>query len=108
MAKLNLYHPKSRAVRSIDKDDALRLRALKRAGFLVGDLPAPRKPKAPVEEKPLPPTEGEDEALGSEGEVVLAEHEPVPTPEPPKDDEADDEAEPDAVDDEAEEEEDDG
>lgn len=78
-----LYRLKDRAVREVGKDDVVRLRCLLRAGFVKGDLPPLPKPKQPVEEKPLPPTEGEEADALSEGEVVLAEHEPVATPTAP-------------------------
>ena len=74
---IKLYHPKKRTVREIDKDDALRLRLLKRAGYLVGDLPAPKKPKPQKVEEVLPPTEGEEEAADAKSEPVMAEHAPV-------------------------------
>ena len=78
-----LYRLRDRQVREVKEDEELKLRCLKRAGFVVGDLPALPKPKPPVEEKPLPPTEGEEEDSGLEGKVVLAEHEPVATPSAP-------------------------
>lgn len=93
-----LYRLKDRAVREVGKDDEVRLRCLLRAGFEKGDLPPLPKPKPSVEEKPLPPTEGEDADALSEGEVVLAEHEPVATPSVPLQEVKDEEAEVDDAD----------
>ena len=77
---IRLYRLKDRQEREVDKDNALRLRLLKRAGFRVGELPPLPKPKAPVVEEPLPPTEGEDADGADQGEPVLAEHAPVSVP----------------------------
>ena len=96
-----LYRLRDRQVREVKEDEELKLRCLKRAGFVVGDLPALPKPKPPVEEKPLPPTEGEEEDSGLEGKVVLAEHEPVATPTAPLQEVKDEDAEVDDVDDDA-------
>ena len=74
-----LYHPDSRAVREVGADEASRmvkLNALKRAGFRVGELPDKGK-ALPLEEEveALPATEGEEEAgEGSSKEPVMAEH----------------------------------
>ena len=72
-----LYRLKGRAVREIEDGDALRLRCLKRAGFVVGELPPPRKAKRPVEAKPIAPTEGEDLDGSDERKPVLATHSPI-------------------------------
>ena len=96
-----LYRLRDRVVREVDKKDEVRLRCLLRAGFVVGNLPPLPKPKPPVEEKPLPPTEGEEEDSGLEGKVVLAEHEPVATPTTPLQEVQGEEAEVDDVDDDA-------
>ena len=93
-----LYRLKDRQVREVKENEELQLRCLKRAGFVVGDLPPLPKPKPPVEEKPLPPTEGEEEDFGLEGEVVLAEHEPVATPTAPLQEVKEEEAEVDDAD----------
>lgn len=77
-----LYHPKSRAVREIKEDDPSRevkLNALKRAGFLVGELP-PKKNALPLEaeKEVLPATEGEEQVDSTVGkEPVLAKHAPI-------------------------------
>ncbi len=77
-----LYRSKDRLVREVDDGPGseVRLRCLKRAGFVVGELPPERKPKPPVEEKPLPPTEGEEVDGAEEGEPVLAKHAPIGVP----------------------------
>ena len=78
---IRLYRLKDRQVREVDKNDSpVVLRCLKRAGFVVGELPPAPKPKEPVVEKPLPPTEGEDEEGADQGEPVLAKHAPVDVP----------------------------
>jgi len=77
---IRLYRLKDREVREVPKDGAVVLRCLKRAGFVVGELPPAPKPKEPVVEKPLPPTEGEDVDGEGEGEPVLAKHAPVGVP----------------------------
>ncbi len=94
---IRLYRLRDRVVREVDKKDEVRLRCLLRAGFVVGNLPPLPKPKPPVEEKPLPPTEGEEEDSGLEGKVVLAEHEPVATPSTPLQEVKDEEGEVDDV-----------
>lgn len=95
---IRLYRLRDRQVREVKEDQELVLRCLLRAGFVKGDLPALPKPKPPVEEKPLPPTEGEEEDSGLEGKVVLAEHEPVATPTAPLQEVKDEEAEVDDAD----------
>ena len=74
---IRLYRLKDREVREIKDDQDLVLRCLKRAGFVIGNLPPLPKPKEPVVEEPLPPTEGEDVEGADEGEPVLAKHAPV-------------------------------
>lgn len=80
MTKIRLYRLKDREVREIGEKDDVRLRCLKRAGFEVGELPPAPKPKEPVVEKPLPPTEGEEVDGAEEGEPVLAKHAPIGVP----------------------------
>jgi len=58
----------------------VRLRCLKEVGFVEGELPPEPKPKPPVVEKPLPPTEGEEVDGAEEGEPVLAKHAPIGVP----------------------------
>ena len=78
---IRLYRLKDRQVREVDENDSpVVLRCLKRAGFVVGELPPAPKPKEPIVEKPLPPTEGEDVEGAEEGEPVLAKHAPVGVP----------------------------
>ena len=77
---IRLYRLKDREVREIEDDQELVLRCLKRAGFVIGNLPPLPKPKEPVVEEPLPPTEGEDVDGAEEGEPVLAKHAPVDVP----------------------------
>lgn len=72
-----LYRLKDREVREIADDDALVLRCLKRAGFVVGELPPLPKAKRPVVEKPLAPTEGEELDSAEERKPVLATHAPI-------------------------------
>ena len=74
-----LYRLKDRLVRELADDDDLRLRCLKRAGFVVGELPPPRKPKQPKVEEPIAPTEGEELGSDEVREPVLATHAPVTT-----------------------------
>lgn len=76
---IELYHPKSRAVRELEEGDELRLRLLKRAGFRVGKLPPiSEAPPLEEEEEVLPSTEGEEAEPAGEGkEPVLAKHAPV-------------------------------
>ena len=76
MTKL-LYRLKDRAVREIEDDAAIVLRCLKRAGFVVGELPPLPKAKQPVVEKPLAPTEGEELDSAEERKPVLATHAPI-------------------------------
>ena len=77
-----LYRSKDRLVREVPDGPGseVRLLCLKQAGFVVGELPPAPKPKEPVVEKPLPPTEGEDVDGEGEGEPVLAKHAPVGVP----------------------------
>ncbi|GAG03858.1 unnamed protein product [marine sediment metagenome] len=77
-----LYRLKDRLEREVDDGPGgeVRLRCLKRAGFVVGELPPAPKPKEPVVEEPLPPTEGEDVNGEDQGEPVLAKHAPVGVP----------------------------
>ena len=72
-----LYRLKDRLVRELADDDDLRLRCLKRAGFVVGELPPLPKAKQPVVEKPLAPTEGEELDSAKERKPVLATHAPI-------------------------------
>ena len=72
-----LYRLKDRLVRELADDDAVRLRCLKRAGFVVGELPPLPKAKQPVVEKPLAPTEGEELDSAEERKPVLATHAPI-------------------------------
>ena len=72
-----LYRLKDRAVREIEDDAAIVLRCLKRAGFVVGELPPLPKAKQPVVEKPLAPTEGEELDSAEERKPVLATHAPI-------------------------------
>ena len=74
-----LYRLKGRLVREIADDDDLRLRCLKRAGFVVGELPPLPKAKQPKAEKPIAPTEGEELGSDEVREPVLATHAPVTT-----------------------------
>ena len=74
----SLYHPKSKAVRTIRDGDELRLRLLKRAGFKIGKMPAEKAAPPPEEdEETLPSTEGEEAELVAGKDPVLAEHAPV-------------------------------
>lgn len=77
---IRLYRLKDRQVREVEEDSTVVLRCLKRAGFVVGELPPAPKPKEPVVEEPLLPTEGEDEDGEDQGEPVLAKHAPVGVP----------------------------
>jgi len=61
----------------MEEDAALILRCLKRAGFVVGELPPLPKAKQPVEEKPIAPTEGEELDSADERKPVLATHAPI-------------------------------
>jgi len=72
-----LYRLKDRLVRELADDDAVRLRCLKRAGFVVGELPPLPKAKQPVVEAPLAPTEGEELDSAEERKPVLATHAPI-------------------------------
>ena len=72
-----LYRLKDRAVREIADNDALRLRCLNRAGFVVGELPHLPKAKQPKAEKPIAPTEGEELDSADERKPVLATHAPI-------------------------------
>ena len=74
-----LYRLKDRLVRELADDDAVRLRCLKRAGFVVGELPPLPKAKQPKAEKPIAPTEGEELDSAKERKPVLATHAPVTT-----------------------------
>ena len=74
---IKLYHPKNRAVREVKESNELVLSCLKRAGFLVGELPALPKSNQPFEAAPLPPTEKDTEGVGAKKKPVLAEHTPV-------------------------------
>ena len=77
MTKTKLYRLKDRAVREIKDDAVIVLRCLKRAGFVVGELPPLPKAKQPVVEKPLAPTEGEELDSAEERKPVLATHAPI-------------------------------
>ena len=77
---IKLYRLKDRQVREVEEDNALILRCLKRGGFVVGELPPAPKPKEPVVEEPLPPTEGENVKGKDQGKPVLAKHAPVGVP----------------------------
>lgn len=93
---IRLYHPKSRAVREVKESDELVLRLLKRAGFLIGELPPSKKTAPSAEEAPLPPTEKDGEDPTAKKKPVLAKHAPVGTlqlPEGKEVDDAEDEAE---------------
>lgn len=73
------YHPKSGAARTIDEKDPsadLKIRALKRAGFLKGSPPAAAVERPQGREEVIPSTEGE-EALDTAQGPTLAEHAPV-------------------------------
>lgn len=72
-----LYRLKDRLVREIADNDEMRLRCLKRAGFVVGELPPLPKAKQPKVEKPIAPTEGEELDSADVREPVLATHAPV-------------------------------
>ena len=72
-----LYRLKDRLVRELADDDAVRLRCLKRAGFVVGELPPLPKAKQPKAEKPIAPTEGEELDSAKERKPVLATHAPI-------------------------------
>ena len=74
---IKLYRLKDRLVREIADDDALSLRCLKRAGFVVGELPPLPKAKQPKVEEPLAPTEGEEVDSAEERKPVLATHAPI-------------------------------
>ena len=74
---IKLYRLRDRLVREIADDDALRLRCLKRAGFVVGELPPLPKAKQPKVEKPIAPTEGEELDSADERKPVLATHAPI-------------------------------
>ena len=74
---IKLYRLKDRLVREIADDDDMRLRCLKRAGFVVGELPHLPKAKQPVAEEPLAPTEGEEIDSAEERKPVLATHAPI-------------------------------
>ena len=68
---------KDRLVRELADDDAVRLRCLKRAGFVVGELPPLPKAKQPKAEKPIAPTEGKELDSAKERKPVLATHAPI-------------------------------
>ena len=74
---IKLYRLRDRLVREIADDDALSLRCLKRAGFVVGELPPLPKAKQPKVEKPIAPTEGEELDSAEERKPVLATHAPI-------------------------------
>ena len=74
-----LYRLKDRLVRELEDGDAVRLRCLKRAGFVVGELPPLPKAKQPKAEKPIAPTEGEELDSAKERKPVLATHAPIVT-----------------------------
>ena len=74
---IKLYRLRDRLVREIADDDALSLRCLKRAGFVVGELPPLPKAKQPKVEKPIAPTEGEEIDSAEERKPVLATHAPI-------------------------------
>ena len=77
---IRLYSLKDRQVREVEEGNDLVVRCLKRAGFVIGNLPPLPKPKEPVVEEPLSPTEGEDVDGEDQGEPVLAKHAPVGVP----------------------------
>lgn len=70
---ISLYHPKTRVIREIAKDDAVRLRALKRAGFRIGTPPPVPEPKVEVED-PVLPVEDDEVVESTTGEPEVAEH----------------------------------
>ena len=72
-----LYRLKDRLVRELADDDAVRLRCLKRAGFVAGELPPLPKAKQPKAEEPIAPTEGEELDGDEVREPVLATHAPI-------------------------------
>ena len=74
---IKLYRLKDRLVRELADDDDMRLRCLKRAGFVVGELPPLPKAKQPAVEEPLAPTEGEELDSAEERKPVLATHAPI-------------------------------
>ena len=74
---IKLYRLRDRLVREIADDDALSLRCLKRAGFVVGKLPPLPKAKQPKVEEPIAPTEGEEIDSAEERKPVLATHAPI-------------------------------
>ena len=74
---IKLYRLRDRLVREIADDDALSLRCLKRAGFVVGELPPLPKAKQPKVEKSIAPTEGEELDSAEERKPVLATHAPI-------------------------------
>ena len=80
---IKLYRLRDRLVREIADDDALSLRCLKRAGFVVGELPPLPKAKQPKVEKPIAPTEGEELDSAEERKPVLATHAPIVEPQFP-------------------------
>jgi hypothetical protein len=69
-----LFHRKSREVREIADSDSVRLNALLRAGYEVGELPPlPKPPEEPVEE-PLAPVEEVDLDESLPGSPEVAQH----------------------------------
>ncbi len=74
---IKLYRLKDREVREVADDSPVVLRCLKRAGFVIGELPELPRSQQPVEEIPIPATEDEEVDAAEVRVPVMAKHAPV-------------------------------